>query len=83
MNWEAIGEVCGAIAVVVTLIYLAGQLRQNTNALRSASYQHWNEITSSGNRDKNGPVVIAQSAQSGDYSRTELPANAFVESQAF
>jgi len=40
------GEFFGAIAVVVTLIYLAGQLRQNTNALRSASYSHWNEVSS-------------------------------------
>ena len=35
------GEFFGAIAVVVTLVYLAGQLRQNTKALRSASYEHW------------------------------------------
>ncbi len=41
------GEFFGAIAVVVTLIYLAGQLRQNTRALRSTSYGHWNEIASS------------------------------------
>ena len=50
MNWEAvgaIGEIIGAIAVVVTLIYLAGQLRQNTMALRSASYEHWNLVTNS------------------------------------
>lgn len=37
MNWEAIGaisELIGAIAVVVTLIYLAIQIRQNTRAIR-------------------------------------------------
>jgi hypothetical protein len=37
MNWEAIGsvsELIGAIAVVVTLIYLAVQVRQNTRAIR-------------------------------------------------
>jgi hypothetical protein len=37
MNWEAIGavsELIGAIAVVVTLIYLAIQIRQNTQAIR-------------------------------------------------
>ena len=37
MNWDAIGaigEVLGAIAVVVTLIYLALQVRQNTDALK-------------------------------------------------
>jgi hypothetical protein len=33
MNWEAIGtvaEVVGAVAVVVSLVYLAAQIRQNT-----------------------------------------------------
>ena len=41
MEWEAIGaigEVGGAVGVIVTLIYLAGQLRQNTKALRTGSY---------------------------------------------
>lgn len=45
MDWNAvgaIGELGGAIGVIVTLIYLAGQLKQNTNALKSASYEHWN-----------------------------------------
>jgi hypothetical protein len=37
------GEFFGAIAVVATLAYLAVQIRQNTNALRSASYEHWNQ----------------------------------------
>ena len=36
----------GAIAVVATLVYLAVQLRQNTSALRSASYEHWNTVAS-------------------------------------
>jgi hypothetical protein len=39
------GEFVGAIAVVATLVYVAGQLRQNTNAVRSASYQAFNEIS--------------------------------------
>ncbi len=34
MELGAIGEFIGAIAVVVTLIYLAIQVRQNTNALK-------------------------------------------------
>ena len=40
MNWEAIGavgEVTGAIAVVITVVYLAVQLRRNTNALKSST----------------------------------------------
>jgi hypothetical protein len=32
-DWGAIGEVVGAIAVVVTLIYLAKQIRLNTHAM--------------------------------------------------
>lgn len=39
MNWDAIGalgEVIGAVAVVVTLGYLAVQLKQNTRAVSSS-----------------------------------------------
>jgi len=39
MNWDAlgaIGEIVGAAAVVATLIYLAVQTRQNTEAVRHA-----------------------------------------------
>ena len=34
-----IGDFVGGIAVVATLIYLAVQIRQNTNSLRTASWQ--------------------------------------------
>jgi hypothetical protein len=40
MNWEAIGatgEVMGAIAVLVTLVYLAVQIRQNTDQAKQAN----------------------------------------------
>lgn len=42
MNWEAlgaIGEILGAAAVVVTLAYLAVQMRQNTRQLRIESHR--------------------------------------------
>ena len=35
----ALGELIAAIATVATLVYLAVQLRQNTKALRSATFQ--------------------------------------------
>ena len=41
MNWDAIGaigETLGAIAVVVTLIYLAAQIRQNSRFVKAATY---------------------------------------------
>ncbi|MCI5107385.1 MAG: hypothetical protein MRY76_11775 [Pseudomonadales bacterium] len=43
MNWEAIGsisEVAGAVGVIVTLIYLAIQLRQNTKATQLTAVQN-------------------------------------------
>lgn len=43
-EWGAIGELIGGIAVLITLIYLAIQVRQNTTALHTASRQ---EIVSS------------------------------------
>lgn len=42
MNWQAIGaigEIGGALAVLVSLIYLAVQIRQNTKMMRSAAKQ--------------------------------------------
>ncbi len=42
MNWEAIralGEILGAIAVLVTLVYLAKQIRHNTFQARLGSIQ--------------------------------------------
>ena len=42
MNWEAIGavgELVGAFAVVVTLLYLAAQIRQNNASQRVAAKQ--------------------------------------------
>ena len=41
MNWEAIGavgEILGAGAVFVSLIYLAMQIRQNTQSVRNATH---------------------------------------------
>ena len=39
------GEFVGAIAIVVTLIYLAVQLRQNTASVRAGAYQTWTSAT--------------------------------------
>ena len=42
MNWDAIsavGELVGATAVVISIIYLALQVRQNSSHVRSSGYQ--------------------------------------------
>ena len=52
MNWEAIaavGEILGAAAVVVTLLYLAAQVRHNTVATTASTQQThldaWNAMS--------------------------------------
>jgi hypothetical protein len=48
MNWEAlgaIGEIVGAVAVVLTLGYLAVQIRQNTRALKASTHQSLSDST--------------------------------------
>jgi hypothetical protein len=60
MNWEAIsavGQLVGAIAVLVTLIYLAIQMKQNTAAVATSTY----ESTMSGFNDIN--VVVASTPE--------------------
>ncbi len=44
MNWEAIGaigELSGAAAVVVTLLYLVKQIKQNTESTEAVGFQTW------------------------------------------
>ena len=39
MELGTIGELMGGVAVLVTLVYLAVQVRQNTNAIKVSSYR--------------------------------------------
>ena len=46
MNWDAIGAIgdaVGGIGVLITLLYLAAQTRQNTRAVRAATYSQVSE----------------------------------------
>ncbi len=43
-DWGALGEVLGAIAVVVTLIYLARQIRENSRQVRVSSITSINHL---------------------------------------
>ena len=39
LEWGAIGELIGGIAIIVSLVYVGYQVRQNTTAVRSATAQ--------------------------------------------
>ena len=63
MNWEAIsaiGEIIGALAVVITLIYLARQIKDNTRVARSATRQSIAETTMSIADDMIGDRELAK-----------------------
>ena len=52
VSWEAagaIGEIVGALGVILTLAYLAVQIRQNTDSLRAATLQSMSEASASYN----------------------------------
>ena len=40
LDWRAIGELIGGLAVILSLIYVGTQVRQNTKATKLTSYQH-------------------------------------------
>lgn len=65
----SLGEFVGSIAVVITLIYLTTQLRQNTKAIRSASVQALDSMLSenfsSWSSSPENAVVMSQGTQ--DY----------------
>jgi hypothetical protein len=74
MNWEAIGavgETVGALAVLVTLVYLAMQIRQNTKSVQAAAVDSANSQVS-----KIREVIFADADVANMYRRgNEDPAS--------
>ena len=59
-DWGALGEAAGGIAVIITLIYLAIQVRQNTSIVKSTNYLNLSgEVT-------DFAKMIAESAEMND-----------------
>ncbi len=76
MNWEAIGaagEILAAIAVVVTLIYLAKQIRQNSQAVQISALrdttEHWHRWSEVLATSPELAVIVAR----GNKSYRQLP----------
>ena len=62
MDWEiaaSIAEIVSAIAVVVSLLYLANEVRQNTIASRAESHQHWMDTQTNVNRATSDDPEVA------------------------
>jgi len=54
-DWGATGEVVGALAVVITLIYLAKQIRQNTHAMEEGRRL---ALVQAADSEYIGPIII-------------------------
>ena len=90
MNWEAIGavgELVGAAGVIFTLIYLALQIRQNSEDVRSATRQSISTTqTQMGLEAAKDPILRASAARwqgleiGSDDSEEEFVDNLYVRS---
>ena len=75
MDWTvigALGELVGAVAVVVSLIYLSRQVRQNTRALRTANAatvkQNFQTIARAFITDRGASDIILRALQCEELS---------------
>ena len=77
MNWDAIGaigEVLGAVVVLVTLVILVVQLRQNTNEVRASTIQslHEKSIEVFGESMRSEiPVILAKNQSDEELTSEE------------
>jgi len=82
MNLEAvgnIGEAVGAAAVVVSLVYLIIQIRQNTRSIRSATYQSIVESAAACNRTLSESKALARVMRLGSEDPAQLDADEQVQ----
>ena len=62
-QWAQIGEVIGAVAIVFSLIYVAFELRQNTEATQAATFQQMVQLSTT------SLVTMASNAEMSDILR--------------
>ncbi len=79
MNWDALGalaELAGAVGVIASLVYLASQIRQNTRAVRSATYQSLTDSSMSFSALVAGDPILSSLFDRGmdDFSSLESDA---------
>jgi hypothetical protein len=78
MNWEAIGaigEIVGALAVFLTLIYLAIQIRQNTRAVQASAIDSANSQVSTIRMHIFSDSEVANIYRRGNEDPTSLDAD--------
>jgi hypothetical protein len=82
MNWEAlgaIGQLLGSVLVLVSLLYIAAQIRQNTTAVRAGTFQSVIALaTTYGDEVAKNPELrrVMRAGLAAD-TETEIDPNAF------
>jgi hypothetical protein len=71
-DWGAIGEILGGVGVILTLLYLAVQIRQNTHATRAASHHAVTDSLNQGNLAMAQDAELAQIWVTGCADRASL-----------
>ena len=74
-NLASLAEIIGAIAVVVSLFYVASQIRQNTTAIKSATAQSVHEHYASWYHLLAGDGELSQIVVNGLKDYTSLSGN--------
>lgn len=75
MNWDAIGavgELIGAAGVIISLVYLAGEIRQNTKSLRASAYDSITSHIAELNKLIITNSEVASIIEEGDKDRSGL-----------
>ena len=75
MNWEAIGaiaELLSGVGVLATLIYLAMQIRQNTDSVKESNYRNQTDRSIEHSRFVSGTPGMMSIYHRGMSSYTEL-----------
>jgi len=77
-DWAAIAEVVGAVAIVVSLVYVATELRHNTEATKAATFQQMVALSS------DNLMAIAQDADLASiYSRGVSDSDSLTNNEQF
>lgn len=79
-QWASVAEIAGVIIVVVTLAYLAVELRQNTDALHSQTRQNLlSDAQASLLAQLENPEIVGSVVKQGKLTETEnLKLNAWL-----
>ena len=78
MNWDAIGalgEILGALAVLITLVYLGRQIKQNTQEVRSSNYHGITDSFNALNVVVATNSEVARIFEAGNLSYSNMPAD--------